>query len=247
MKRIVETRDSVPQDSRLIVIDADRIPYLAALLTDEADLDPNNIDGAVVHILRKFHSQLNKHAGLSDIYAYCLSTKSFRHELDADYKSNRRKMWQPPLRSYCEESFSTIVPTWQYPGYEADDLVGILATAIPNCLIVSNDKDLNQIPGNHYDPQKNKLFTVTVDEARKQKYMQWIHGDSVDGIPGIPGIGPRKAEKFLDSLGFPDISEPEATDHVRAWYKECGKFEQPELYCELTRKMTWILTDVLGA
>ena len=143
--------------------------------------------------------------------------------------------------------FQLLFRTWQYPGYEADDLVGILATAIPNCLIVSNDKDLNQIPGNHYDPQKNKLFTVTVDEARKQKYMQWIHGDSVDGIPGIPGIGPRKAEKFLDSLGFPDISEPEATDHVRAWYKECGKFEQPELYCELTRKMTWILTDVLGA
>ena len=70
----------------------------------------------------------------------------------------------------------------------------------PSSVIISIDKDLNMIPGWHYNPDKDSLYFVEYLEGMKWFYKQLLMGDSVDNIPGIKGIGIKKAEKLIDPL-----------------------------------------------
>jgi len=90
-------------------------------------------------------------------------------------------------------------------GLEADDLLGILSKEtyegrehIP--VIVSLDKDLDQLPGYHYNFVKKYLYFVTEEEGRLALYKQLLTGDSTDSIPGIKGLGKKTADKLLDPL-----------------------------------------------
>ena len=68
-------------------------------------------------------------------------------------------------------------------------------------VICSPDKDvLLQIPGHHYNYQKNEWVNTTEESAWRFLWLQVLAGDSVDGIPGIPGIGMKKAEKAFEDL-----------------------------------------------
>jgi len=90
-------------------------------------------------------------------------------------------------------------------GMEADDLLGMRQLAghpIENLesyttIIVSTDKDLDQIPGLHFNWVKGVLYEITPEEARQFYLVQLLSGDPVDNIPGIPGIGPKTAEKII--------------------------------------------------
>ena len=62
------------------------------------------------------------------------------------------------------------------------------------------DKDLLQIPGNHYNFNKKTHRFVSDDEAHKLLMIQCLTGDRTDNIPGIKGIGPKKAEKILEGV-----------------------------------------------
>src|SRR5262249_40632645 len=66
-------------------------------------------------------------------------------------------------------------------------------------IIVSADKDMKTIPGEHYDPNKRELGVVTVSRLEADGYhmMQTLTGDTTDGYTGCPGVGPKKAEKIL--------------------------------------------------
>jgi hypothetical protein len=79
---------------------------------------------------------------------------------------------------------------------EADDSVGIASTE-GNYWIVHVDKDLDQLPGWHYNPVKDEEYYVTEFEGLYSFYKQILTGDRVDNIEGIRGIGPVKADKIL--------------------------------------------------
>src|SRR5690348_9805940 len=78
--------------------------------------------------------------------------KTFRHETFADYKANRLEMPEdlakqmPYIFRLCEV---LNIPVLNYPGYEADDVIGTLAHQIADkqmqAVIVSNDKDMCQL------------------------------------------------------------------------------------------------------
>ena len=82
---------------------------------------------------------------------------------------------------------------------EAEDKVGILAYAAKNRdhIIVSQDKDLKNIPGWHYNPVNEKLWYTTLQEANHHFWCQVLTGDRVDNILGIPGVGDKTALKIL--------------------------------------------------
>ena len=83
-------------------------------------------------------------------------------------------------------------------GMEADDAIAIAATELGDkCIIVSIDKDLDQVSGLHYNFVKQELYEVTEQEGTLNFYKQILTGDRVDNIIGIKGIGPAKASKLL--------------------------------------------------
>jgi len=126
------------------------------------------------------------------------TTTNFRKTLvDPSYKANRKEVRKPlalpGLEAYAYENHRSA----RYPSLEADDVIGILATKYKNCIIYSEDKDLNQIPGLHFDGKE--LYRVT-PEAGYQFFMsQVITGDATDGYKGCPGAGPAAAKKLLTS------------------------------------------------
>ena len=133
------------------------------------------------------------------VYLSGRSEGNFRHKyaVTAGYKENRKDKEKPKhlsvIRDHLIESWNAIVST----DCEADDLIAIAATINKGSVIVSVDKDFDQVPGLHYNPNKKELYDVSEDEAVRFLYEQILTGDRVDNIIGIYGIGPVKARKAL--------------------------------------------------
>lgn len=104
-------------------------------------------------------------------------------------------------------------------GEEADDLLGIAATAAPGSVVCSIDKDLLQIPGRHYDFVKKEEVTISPKQAVLNFYAQALSGDATDNVPGLTGIGPVKAKKALEGCNSPAECWDKA---VELYYEEFG-------------------------
>ncbi len=149
---------------------------------------------------------------------YCRDRKepSFRKELDPRYKANRSEMPEDLALQmpYIEKLTEVLgIPQIDAEGYEADDVIGSLATwGTENnfeVVIVSGDKDFAQLIDENvvmFDPMKQK--TIDVDAVKKrwgvmpEQFIDYlaIVGDSSDNIPGVKGIGPKGAEKLLNEF-----------------------------------------------
>ena len=125
---------------------------------------------------------------------------NYRFDLYPEYKANRKApkpVWYMELRSHLVSDYKASVVFKQ----EADDKIGIIATSLKGeGIICSIDKDLDQIPGPHYDFVKDVHYDITPEHALRFFYFQLLTGDRVDNIPGCKGIGPKKAERILDGL-----------------------------------------------
>jgi DNA polymerase-1 len=155
--------------------------------------------------------------------------RTFRHETFAGYKANRLEM-PPDLASQIPYIFRLCealnIPIINAPGYEADDVIGALATQAAarglKAVIVSNDKDMCQlvrdplIVGMRQNSQVvkrkepvppvewcdeawvEKKFGVTADKVVE---LLGLMGDSIDNIPGAPGIGSKGAVQIIQQFG----------------------------------------------
>ena len=135
-----------------------------------------------------------------DCVGYLTGSNNFRYAIakTQPYKGNRkdaaRPIHLPRLREYLHTAWDFRV----VDGQEADDAIGIHATLTrDNSIIVSIDKDLDMIPGYHYNPVKKESYYIDDKEAIKNFYRQILTGDKVDNIEGLRGIGPKKADKIL--------------------------------------------------
>lgn len=146
-------------------------------------------------------------------------TGTFRSEIDADYKANREEAPDDfgPQVDRCLELIEALgIPLLGVEGAEADDVIATIARRAretrPDMMvrIISADKDLTQIIGDHieiFDPQRDKVRTpsdVFKTEGVLAEHvvdMLCLMGDSVDNIPGVPGIGPKTAAKLILQYG----------------------------------------------
>ena len=113
------------------------------------------------------------------------------------YKGNRENIKRP---KHLQALRDHIVNKWEATiscNKEADDDVCIAAYAEPYSVIAHIDKDLDQIPGSHYNYVKKIFYNVGKFEALKNFYLQCLTGDKIDNIVGLRGIGPVKAKKAL--------------------------------------------------
>ena len=162
----------------------------------------------------------------------------WRNEVMPSYKRNRKTLRRPvvfkALRAWVHENFET----FERPGLEGDDVLGILATRPDDAerVIVSIDKDLKTIPGKLFNYGKPELgvVLVTEDEADYYHLFQTLTGDSTDGYPGCPGVGPVSAKKILDPF-WSEIDGDRWFDGDRAWlavekaYRKAGLSEDVAL------------------
>jgi len=155
--------------------------------------------------------------------------KTFRHEMFADYKANRLAMpddlssQMPYIFRLCEV---LNIPVINVPGYEADDVIGALASQAAakklQAVVVSNDKDMCQLVRDPWiicmrqnsqvvkrkepvppvewcdEAWVEKKFGVTAD---KLVDLLGLMGDSIDDIPGAPGIGSKGAVQIIQQFG----------------------------------------------
>jgi len=141
---------------------------------------------------------------------YLTSDSLFRDDISPLYKKSREGIARPENLKGSKEWLEKTHNAMTIPGYEADDLLAMQATDLgpTDCVIVSLDKDLKQIRGEHYDFSKDTYVTIDEHEARQNFWTQALVGDSTDDIPGIAGVGPVTAKKILSTLG-PEDGDPE--------------------------------------
>jgi 5'-3' exonuclease len=133
-----------------------------------------------------------------DYIIYLSGRKNFRYDIADYYKGNRDHQSKPrywsDIRIYLIQHWGARVTD----GIEADDAIGIAASGSGRSCIVSNDKDLDQIAGWHFDWPKNRVYEISRKSGDFALYSQILSGDPTDNVPGLDGIGPVKAGRILE-------------------------------------------------
>ncbi|MGX9358164.1 5'-3' exonuclease [Mycoplasma sp. 128] len=141
--------------------------------------------------------------------------KTFRHEEYSEYKGQRPKApedFYTQLVLIKELLTNLNIPTFEYLGFEADDIVATITNQTKNenyVLIFSADQDLNQLIDKSVAilKPKNRDLVVINNKNFYETYgfNPWqvtdykaIVGDSSDNIKGIKGVGPKTACKLLE-------------------------------------------------
>jgi DNA polymerase-1 len=133
---------------------------------------------------------------------YLTGKGNFRHSIatTAVYKGNRTA----PKPKHLSILRDFLVKEWNaevVAGEEADDAIAIAATTLgDNSIMVSVDKDFDQIPGWHYNFNKQLGYYITPEQGILNFYKQILTGDAADNIIGIKGIGPVKSSKLLEDI-----------------------------------------------
>lgn len=120
------------------------------------------------------------------------------------YKGNRdplhKPYWYQAIRNYITGSWGGIVIS----GREADDECSIMARKClalnEDYIIATIDKDLDQIPGKHFNYLKRVFYATTESESEQFFWEQCLSGDATDGIPGCWKCGPERAKHLLHSI-----------------------------------------------
>ncbi len=209
---------------KLLVVDGNsilnRAYYGVRILTNKDGLPTNALFG-IVNILAK---QLEAVKPDYTAVAFDLKAPTFRHMMFANYKSGRKPMPEelslqlPYSKDICRAMGFTVI---EKEGYEADDILGTLASAAHNeeiaAYILTGDRDSLQLISE--DGMVKVLLatntdTVTMDEEKfREKYgvssavfvdVKALMGDSSDNIPGVPGIGEKTALKLIAEHGSLD-------------------------------------------
>lgn len=182
--------------STLALLDGDGLVYKIGFSTQDIPL------GQAIARMRSAIDTIAFVGARADSYRGFLSPRgsTFRHRLARrqKYKGNREGNEKPVhyegLREYLQERecFEMAVDE------EADDQLGINLVALgENAICCSPDKDLDNVPGWHYNPNRRERYYVTRRDALTNFYRQCLVGDRTDNIPGVDGIGPKGAQTIL--------------------------------------------------
>lgn len=180
----------------IALIDGDIITYRVGFTTNDlpVGIAVARLDATMDAIMEG--SECDKY----QLFLTSTDKSNFRFDLYPEYKANRKQpkpLWYMELRSHMVAEYKAQIVFKE----EADDRLGIVATSLKGeGTICSIDKDLDQIPGPHYDFVKDVAYDVDPETALRFFYYQLLMGDRVDNIPGCRGIGPKKADRILDGL-----------------------------------------------
>jgi len=202
---------------KLVLIDGNSIAYRAffalPLLNNDKGIHTNAIYGFTMMLMRILEDEKPSHI----LVAFDAGKTTFRHSTFKEYKGGRQK-----TPSELSEQFPFIrellkaysIPHYELENYEADDIIGTLATVAEQdgfeVKIISGDKDLTQLASEKTTVSITKKGITEIEEYTpehiKEKYgltaeqiidMKGLMGDASDNIPGVPGVGEKTAIKLL--------------------------------------------------
>ncbi len=150
--------------------------------------------------------------------AFDLKGPTFRHELSADYKAHRRPMPDDLVEqvSRVHEACAALgVPIVSHAGFEADDVIGTLATqaaaAGVDVVVVTGDKDFFQLVSDRvrvFNPRDEGTWyddagVLEKFGARPDQVVDVLSlmGDASDNVKGVPGIGAKGARELVADYG----------------------------------------------
>lgn len=187
---------------------------------------------------------------------------TFRHNAFAAYKAQREET--PEVIKWSVTPIKDIIKAYRIPileirGYEADDVIGTLATQAGkrgiNTYMMTPDKDYGQLVSEHvfmYRPKYgDKDFDIMGVDEVKEKFniespaqvidMLGLMGDTADNIPGCPGVGEKTAQKLIAQFGSIE-SLLAHTDELKGAIKK--KVEENEEQIRFSKFLATIKTDV---
>ncbi|MEM1442651.1 MAG: DNA polymerase I [Verrucomicrobiota bacterium] len=194
--------------------------------------------------------------------AFDTSDPTPRHEIFPEYKANRDDMpedlaLQLPHVKRLVKAFN--IPVLEYPGWEADDVIGTLARQADalggyETFMVTPDKDFAQLvtaTTSIYKPgrQGSEAEILDVEAIRENWQVEdplqtidvlGLWGDASDNIPGVPGIGEKTAKKLVAQFGSIE-GLLEHTDQLKGKQKE--NVENNREQALLSKKLVTIMTD----
>ncbi len=186
---------------RLSVIDLDSIVYVVAWKQREERLPMIVTDATkdfITQILTK--TEAEAYLGFYQVEGH----NNYRKIYYPEYKANRPeapdyiKLWRPVIHAAFKE-FKGITGL---KVIESDDALSVVNNTLReeyDITLCHIDKDLNCLPGRHYNYNSGKFYDISTIEGRQLADVQVLSGDSGDHIPGVPGIGKVKAKKYLET------------------------------------------------
>ena len=209
---------------KLFLIDAYAMIYRAyyAMIKNPRINSKGQNTSAIMGFVNSLHEILTKEQPTLLGVAFDPAGPTFRHEAYPEYKAQRESCPEDikasvPIIKKILNAYH--IPILECAGYEADDVIGTLATQAAQqgiyTLMVTPDKDYAQLVGPcvkmfrpHYG--NNGYEEMGVEEV-KQKYeisntsqvidLLGLMGDTADNIPGCPGVGEKTAVKLIKQFG----------------------------------------------
>ncbi len=217
------------EKKRLVLIDGNAILHrayhaLPPLTTRSGEL-VNAVYGFASMLFRIFSELHPKYL----VVSFDTAAPNFRHAEFIGYKANRPRM-DSELVGQIERVHELVrvfnIPIFEVDGYEADDVIGTIATQlskfkvqsskckVDEIIIVTGDKDLMQLVDENiklYMPTKGLSEGIIVGGSEVKEKMgippekivdyKGLVGDPSDNYPGVPGIGPKTAIELLNKFG----------------------------------------------
>jgi DNA polymerase-1 len=210
---------------RLVVIDANSLIHRAFHALPPLTTKKGEEAGAVYGFLLVLFKTIRELG--PDFICACFDAPgpTFRHKKFEEYKAKRppapKELYaQIPKVKKILKAFN--IPTFEIKGFEADDIIGTVATLAPRrqafpemeTIILSGDLDLLQLID-----EKTKVFSLkkgvkeTLLYGKKEVQAKYgispsevldfkaLKGDPSDNIPGITGIGEKTAQMLLNKFG----------------------------------------------
>ncbi|PJI07149.1 MULTISPECIES: DNA polymerase I [Clostridium] len=247
---------------RLLILDCNslmnRAFYALPELTNTEGVHTNAIYG-FMNMLLKMRDEIKPDYIVT---TFDRKAPTFRHKEYSDYKAGRKKM--PPELS---EQFPILkelleklaINIFEIDGFEADDLIGTLATYAKEkgieVYIVTGDRDALQLSDDNVKVVINKKGMTEKEIYDKKRMIEefgvtplqfidvkGLMGDNSDNIPGVPGIGPKTAFKLIHEYGSVE-NVLENIDNIKGNKVK----ENLEKYAEqavFSKKLATIMTNV---
>ena len=250
-------------DNKLFLLDAYALIYRAyyAFIKNPRINSKGFNTSAILGFVNTLEEVLKKENPTHIGVAFDPSGPTFRHEAFEQYKAQREET--PEAIRLSVPIIKDIIRAYRIPilevaGYEADDVIGTLATEAGRqgitTYMMTPDKDYGQLVSDKvfmYRPKHTGGFEVMGVEEVKAKFdikspaqvidMLGLMGDSSDNIPGCPGIGEKTAQKLIAEFGSIE-NLLEHTDQLKGALKT--KVETNREMITFSKFLATIKTDV---
>ncbi len=212
-----------PSRPKLLLIDGHSVAYRAFFALPVENFSTatgqhtNGVFGFTSMLINVLRDEAPTHIGV----AFDVSRQTFRSEMYTEYKATRSATpdeFRGQLDLVKEVLKALNIPYVDKPGFEADDVIGTLATQAEaqgfDVLICTGDRDAFQLVTDNVTvlyPRKGvsdlaRMTPAAVEEkyfATPARYpdLAALVGETSDNLPGVPGVGPKTAAKWLETYG----------------------------------------------